>query len=99
MAYVEVHLTGYRGRRLRLRWGLSEARRDGRRLPSTDHVTELAVPQRADSINFFLPVWISLPKTSFEIRFYLSDRSSALLQLATSAPLRGSHYRYECVPD
>jgi hypothetical protein len=96
VVWLELDLTGFRRDALTLTWA-SYSRAGGYSLiPQTAERIRMKVGPHSDAETRFMPVWIGLPKQTFQVRFRLIDDDRELLQVARTGDMRGSKLRYEC---
>ncbi len=90
--WLDLHLLGYRGTKLRLQWG-SFAQRA--LIAATTEYTTFTPP--TDDVVQFQPVWVGYPNTQFRVELRLMlDKTGQVIQMAKTGEMNGKVPRYAC---
>jgi hypothetical protein len=99
VAWLEIRLTGYRGKHLKLQTALFHPEPGGALIPDSDDVEDLEVDGGGDQSVLFKPVWFGLPRLPrFRAEFRVLEEDDDLVQMATTKAMQGIAYRYACPP-
>ena len=95
VVWLQFHIVGYRGTKLRLQWGSFEHRVGGALIAATSATTEFTPPR--DDVVHFQPVWVGYPNVNFRVEFrLLLQRTGQLLEMAKTDEMNGALPRYAC---
>ncbi|HMJ34345.1 MAG TPA: hypothetical protein VK501_10535 [Baekduia sp.] len=98
VVWLELQFTGYRGRKLRLQWGLFGPGAGSSLIPGTERYIGLDVDDGSDVHSKFLPIWLGTPRRErFRAEFRLLDHGE-VRQMARTGDMRGVTFRYACRP-
>lgn len=94
--WLQIHLRGYRGRRLELSYGSYETKPGAPLVASTTRTAPITVSDDSDEQTRFQPIWVGYPSLKrFHVQFQLLE-NEAVREIAKTGPMRGDRARYAC---